>query len=114
MGNKYTLYNIFDNNGRTGAVYTDESFYIHKNEFNLSLGNIVSKDKIMAYKKIPDTKRMNFQNTLYNILTGKDENIITHYDYLSTESVSIEKVGDRVEYKKTNAMEEKIYFSKQN
>ncbi len=103
MGNKYTLYDVFDNNGRKGAVYTDESYYIHKNEFNLSLGNIVSKDKIMAHKKIPDTKRMDFQNTLYNILTDKEENIITSYDYLSTEGVSIEKVGDRIEYKKSNA-----------
>ena len=103
MGNKYTLYSAYDNQNRKGEVYTDGTFYIQQNEFNLSLGNIVSKDRILSNKKIPDTKRVDFQNTLYSLLTNKDDTVITHYDYLSTAGVTIENIGDRVEYKKSNA-----------
>lgn len=102
MGNKYTLYNFYDYDMKKDIVYNDDIFYICKNEFNMSLGNVISKDRIMSVKDIPEMDRISFQNLLYKTLTGLNDDIVTRYNPLSTNNVNLSSTSDRTVYEKLN------------
>ena len=102
LGNKYTIRNFYELNSLENYVYTDGYYYITINENNMSLGNVFSDTVIKDLEKIPDKNRIEFQQQLYSKLTGRDNNLITRYNFTDSAGASVTETDDGIEYRRLN------------
>ena len=105
LGNKYTIYNHFDSRMSKNDIYSNNMYHILKNNNCLSLGNVITSEQAEKLKNIPDTNRINFQNTLYKTLTDSKENLLSKYYFTTYSNVNIFEEDNEIRYlRATNRM----------
>ncbi len=98
LGNKYTIIRYNNMTGYEDVVHSNDVYNICKNEYNMSLGNVISKNQLEALKTIPPKDRISFQQTLYQTLTNRKTPLVHRYDISSSGGVLIQNNGGDTNY----------------
>lgn len=121
LGNKYTIARSFSSFYGSEKVFQNNLFAIFKNQNYLSLGNVISKSQVKALEVIPESDRIDFQQDLFSVLTASEQNLISRYDFTSSEGVLLyeengeqfyRKIGDNsvIKYDLIISERQRLYF----
>ncbi|NLG93055.1 MAG: YfhO family protein [Clostridiales bacterium] len=80
LGNKYTIVQPVDLQGRSDIVYGNDKYEIVKNEITLPVGFVMDSNSIEALKNLPDTSRLNLQQAIFESVFHTDEKLFVNYE----------------------------------
>ncbi len=105
LGNKYTIAKYYNAPNPDGIVYENDVYSILRNRYNMSLGNVVSKETADRLAVIPEKNRIAFQQELFEAVTGSDKRLVTEYDYSDLIGVKIKQDDEKIKYSLDNPKE---------
>lgn len=97
LGNRYSVVQTADLRAGDAVVYQNGSYAIKRNSPSLPIGMVVHADSIQALATLPDTTRLNLQESMYESLFGNSQKLFTNYTPASFENISLKEAGGRYE-----------------
>lgn len=111
LGNKYTIMHNFNLKGNEKVISSIQTYSIVENEFNMSLGTVISDEQAKTLKSIPSDNRINFQNKLYKALTGSKEDFIKFYDVTNSYDAFISNVENTTSLTTTDSLNSRLSYT---
>ncbi len=93
LGNKYSIVNSGGITNSDRIVYKNENYAIKQNDFTLPIGLVINSDTIQAMEKLPDTTRLNLQQSLFQSVFHTDQRLITDYEPSELNNIEISNNG---------------------
>ena len=94
LGNQYTILRRGTAANTNNNIYRNQKYEIKKNSPSLPIGFVVHSNQIKAFSSLPDTNRLNMQQSVFESLFNTKEKLFTQYEPAFCNNV-IYTSGDR-------------------
>ena len=94
LGNQYTILRKGTAANTKNNIYRNQKYEIKKNSPTLPIGFVVHSDQIKAFSSLPDTTRLNTQQSVFESLFNTKDKLFTQYEPAFCNNVTYTS-GDR-------------------
>lgn len=98
LGNRYSIVKSADVKETDEVIYRNGSYAIEKNNLSLPMGLVMRTNSIQSLASLPDTTRLNMQESLYETLFGSNQKLFTNYEPASFQNLSLKEGNGRYEF----------------
>lgn len=94
LANKYSIVYTGDLDKSSNTVYSNKCFSIINNPLSLAFGTIMNTNNIDQYRYLPETSRMDIQQSMFEAICGSSKQLVTHYNFIDSDNLNFDDNGD--------------------
>ncbi len=91
LGNQYSIIKADNIKNNDSIVYKNSAYAIKRNSPVLPFGFVINNSDIQSLKLLPDTTRLNIQQSLFQSVFHTSQNLFTQYEPIQMNNISIKK-----------------------